>query len=260
MPFSADLVGVKYADGVSGVNSLSATNTKLFNAVSARLSGEKNYHRIVGTAARNSLLFNAGRITSYIVAGMLVAGMASALAGQVIMRDLMPLRLALFVIGQLLVVATGFYIAGYTKLLAPFERVGHALWRLLQRWIAQLLKPDRRRHKIDLFLLGALWGWIPCGMVYAMLATAMASGTAQNGALVMFGFGLGTLPAMFAAGTAAIALRRLAQKQNVRLAAGAVVIALGLYGLSRIGSLSDFAALGSMCASKIEAAFSSAAR
>jgi uncharacterized protein len=227
-------------------------NTKTIRISVADSTSGKMYLGTVGTAARSSLLFNSGRITSYIVAGTLVAGIASVLAGQIVMRDLMPLRLALFVMGQLLVIATGFYIAGYTKPLAPFERAGQMLWRHLQRWITPLLKRDSGHDRVDLFLLGALWGWIPCGMVYAMLASAMASGSAQNGALVMFGFGLGTLPAMFAAGTAAIPLRKLAQKPNIRIAAGASVVALGVYGLSHTGSLADFAALGAMCVSAIK--------
>ncbi len=210
-------------------------------------------------SARNSLAFNAGRIASYMIAGTLVAGIAGTIAGQVIMQDIMPIRLALFIVGQCLVIATGFYIAGYTKPMAPFERIGRVLWQFLQRFVAPRLLKNRLRGQGDLFLLGALWGWIPCGMVYGTLATAMAAGSAPGGALIMLGFGLGTLPAMFAAGAAAAPLRKLAQQQTIRIAAGAVVVALGLYGLSRSGTQADFAALGAFCSSAVATIFSGAA-
>lgn len=51
----------------------------------------------------------------------------------------------------------------------------------------------------SMFLIGILNGFLPCGLVYVALAGAIASGDAVSGAAVMFLFGLGTIPAMFAA-------------------------------------------------------------
>jgi sulfite exporter TauE/SafE len=50
----------------------------------------------------------------------------------------------------------------------------------------------------SLFLIGMLNGLLPCGLVYIALATALATGNAIGGALIMFAFGLGTIPAMAA--------------------------------------------------------------
>lgn len=50
-----------------------------------------------------------------------------------------------------------------------------------------------------MFLIGILNGFLPCGLVYVALAGAIASGDAISGAAVMILFGLGTVPAMFAA-------------------------------------------------------------
>ena len=53
-------------------------------------------------------------------------------------------------------------------------------------------------------LVAAIWatfalnGLLPCGLVYTMLAVAVAAGGPAQGALLMLGFGLGTLPAMLA--------------------------------------------------------------
>lgn len=50
-----------------------------------------------------------------------------------------------------------------------------------------------------MFLIGILNGFLPCGLVYVALAGAIASGDAISGTVIMFLFGLGTIPAMFAA-------------------------------------------------------------
>ena len=50
-----------------------------------------------------------------------------------------------------------------------------------------------------MFLIGIFNGFLPCGLVYVALAGAIASGDAITGAAVMILFGLGTVPAMFAA-------------------------------------------------------------
>jgi hypothetical protein len=50
-----------------------------------------------------------------------------------------------------------------------------------------------------MFIIGILNGFLPCGLVYVALAGAIASGDAISGAAVMILFGLGTVPAMFAA-------------------------------------------------------------
>ena len=52
------------------------------------------------------------------------------------------------------------------------------------------------RHAGQALALGALWGWLPCGLVYGMLAAAAGAGSAGGGAAVMAAFGLGTAPAM----------------------------------------------------------------
>ncbi|MFN5027995.1 MAG: sulfite exporter TauE/SafE family protein [Burkholderiales bacterium] len=202
--------------------------------------------RATGTM-RASTAFNAGRILSYVIAGALAAGVAGSLAERLVLNDMTPLRLLLYIFGQCLVIATGFYIAGVTKFLAPVERAGGWIWQRLQWWVAPRLQMHLRNGQARPFAFGALWGWIPCGLVYGTLATAISSGSVEGGALVMLGFGLGTLPAMFAVGAAAAPLRKFAQRARVRLAAGAIVIGMGLVGLSHATQLADFAALAQLC-------------
>jgi sulfite exporter TauE/SafE len=80
---------------------------------------------------------------------------------------------------------------------------------------------------------GFLWGWLPCGMVYSALVTAMLSGSAASGAAVMLAFGLGTLPMLLALGAAGAQLRQLLARRGVRVASGSLVLAFGMLGLAR---------------------------
>lgn len=79
----------------------------------------------------------------------------------------------------------------------------------------------------SMFLIGILNGFLPCGLVYVALAGAIASGDAITGAAFMILFGLGTIPAMFAASIFGrfinIGLRR---KLNKLIPVFAIVLAL----------------------------------
>ncbi|HCU53453.1 MAG TPA: cytochrome biogenesis protein, partial [Gammaproteobacteria bacterium] len=78
---------------------------------------------------------------------------------------------------------------------------------------------------------GLIWGWLPCGMVYAAIAWALTSGSALNGALLMLAFGLGTLPMLLAVGFAAEWLRDFVRHPWVRRAAGLTVLMFGVVTL-----------------------------
>lgn len=191
------------------------------------------------------LAFNGGRILSYGAAGAAVG----VLGGGALMSDAMPVRLALFLLANIIMLLTGLYIAGWTSGLAPLERAGQYLWRHLSPLTSKFLPVETLPQAA---LLGGLWGWIPCGLVYAMLVVALASGSALNGAATMIAFGLGTLPAMTAAGLLSAQLKTKLRDKRLRIAAGLVVIAMALVGLNRapaLAGLSDYASLAALCSS-----------
>jgi sulfite exporter TauE/SafE len=59
-----------------------------------------------------------------------------------------------------------------------------------------------RRGFLPTLLLGTLWGFLPCGLVFAMLVLAARTQTAWGGALTMLAFGLGTAPTLLGFGLA----------------------------------------------------------
>ncbi len=201
-----------------------------------------------GAEIRQSLMFNVGRLASYTLMGA-IAGAVGAAGGEFLIGDIAVARVSLFIVAELVMLATGLYLMGVAALLQPLERAASHLWRHLSP-LSRHLIPARTPRQAA--MLGALWGWIPCGLVYAMLIGAMASGSATLGALVMLAFGLGTLPAMMAAGVLASTLKTRFRLPRVRLIAGAVVVGMAVLGLARVPGVTEqraWAALGRMCAS-----------
>lgn len=177
------------------------------------------------------LSYNAGRISSYMLAGALAGGLAS---GAQSLSALAGLQLGFYWLANLMLVALGLYLMNAWQGLAWLEQGGRVLWQAAQPVLAPAMKalmPATRPHQA--FVLGALWGWLPCGMVYSVLLTAMLSGSASNGAAVMLAFGLGTLPMLTGLGLIGARLQRALQRRSVRLACGLLVLAFGLLGLYR---------------------------
>lgn len=172
--------------------------------------------------------YNAGRIASYMTAGALAGGLAGSAAS---LAALPALQAALYWAANLMLVALGLFLMDAWRGLARIEQAGQALWR----HVAPLLRrvSGTRAGPARMFALGALWGWLPCGMVYSVLVTAMLSGSALGGAGVMLAFGLGTLPMLAALGLAGDRLRALMARRAVRLACGLAILAFGLLGLAR---------------------------
>jgi sulfite exporter TauE/SafE len=175
------------------------------------------------------LAYNGGRIASYALAGAIAgaAGAASlALAGPLSAQ--LPARTLLYVCANLMLVLLGLYLLGVTRALAWPERLGQRLWRRLQP-LGQRFLPAR--SVAQAFPLGLVWGWLPCGLVYSALVTAMSSGSAASGAALMLAFGAGTLPNLLLAGLLAGRLQAYAARPALRIVAGIVVLAFGLHGL-----------------------------
>lgn len=60
-----------------------------------------------------------------------------------------------------------------------------------------------KRSFFSTLTLGILWGFLPCGLVFAMLVVAARTQTVYGGALTMLAFGLGTVPTLLGFGLAA---------------------------------------------------------
>lgn len=171
------------------------------------------------------LAYNLGRISSYVIAGALVGAIGSF---GLLFKDMLPVQMALYIAANLMMIALGLYLTGFTQSLAMTERLGQSLWRHIQPYTRRFLPA---RSVAQAYPLGLLWGWLPCGMVYGVLTVALLSGSAQRGAATMLAFGLGTLPNLLLAGMLLQRLRSVVQAPYVRMGSGLLVIAFGVWGL-----------------------------
>lgn len=170
-----------------------------------------------------ALLYNAGRIASYTVAGVIV-GSVGLLAGGSLQAP--GTGVVLRAITGLALVAIGLQVAFGLRLLQPIERLGLRLWARIAPLARNLMA---RRGAWAAFGLGALWGWLPCGLVYGMLFAALAAANPIESGGLMAAFGLGTAPAMVATGAFASRLHQYTRHRNFRRMAGIIVIGLGLW-------------------------------
>lgn len=174
-----------------------------------------------GKRLRLLLAYNLGRIFSYACAGLLLG-----LAGWAVASS--PAALALRVAAALLLIAMGLYLAGWWSGLTRIEALGRGLWRHIQPLASRLLPVSSLPRAL---LLGALWGWLPCGLVYSTLLWAASQGNAGYSAVLMLAFGVGTWPVLLATGLAAERVNALLRRRSVRVAGGVLVMLFGVWTL-----------------------------
>lgn len=187
------------------------------------------------------LTYSAGRIASYVIAGAIM-GMIGSMG--LFFERVLPVQLLLYVLANLVLVSLGLYLAGFGSQIVRLEALGNSLWRRIQPYSARVLPADTVGKA---FALGALWGWLPCGLVYSLLVTALLSGGAVKGAMVMLAFGLGTLPNLLLAGMVFKRLRDITSDRRVRIAAGALVAGFGILGLFKAFNMSEHIRHGVLC-------------
>ncbi len=167
--------------------------------------------------------YNLGRIASYTLAGAIVGLLGMLALG---FAGIQQLRLLFQLVAALMMIALGLYLGGWWLGLARIEKAGALWWRLLEPFGRRLIPV---RDVTGAITVGAIWGWLPCGLVYSVLIWALSAGDPLRGALLMLSFGLGTLPNLMLMGVFATSMRRFVQDARVRRLAGAMVIVLGLW-------------------------------
>ncbi|MCA1978810.1 MAG: sulfite exporter TauE/SafE family protein [Thiobacillus sp.] len=176
---------------------------------------------------RLHLAYNLGRVSSYVIFGAL----AGALGGTLKLADFMPVQTALYVLAQAVMILLGLYLAGFNQWVLVFERAGGVLWRRVKPLFQKLLPVKSVPQAV---LAGMAWGWLPCGLVYSVLVSALAAGSATSGAALMLAFGLGTLPNLLGMGLFARQIQPFMQNAWVRRAAGLAVAGFGVWALAAL--------------------------
>jgi len=169
------------------------------------------------------LAYNLGRISSYCIAGALLGYSFGFFA----VKSHLVFTLLQLVSGVMLILV-GLYITQWLNIIVYVERLGKGLWSLLSPLAKRLIPFQSPAGAVS---FGIIWGWLPCGLVYSTLTWSAASGSAAQGALIMLGFGLGTLPTMLAVGFVSGYLKSLLEMKIIKYISGLVII---IYGVNQI--------------------------
>ena len=172
------------------------------------------------------ILYNAGRLVTYTLIGAMVGWLGSALAYT---DRFHTITRTLLVASDLFIILVGFGTAGLFAGLSiarldfpgPLRAMTKAVQRLRQLPPALAALP-----------LGLLFGFLPCGYLYAVAITAAQSADVTTGALMLLAFGIGTVPALLLFGTATQWLGTRARLWMLRLA-GLLVAGMGAVNLFR---------------------------
>jgi uncharacterized protein len=165
--------------------------------------------------------YQLGRISCYTLFGLAFGWLGFHT------NQLSPLPV-LQVLSGVLLILMGLYISRLWMAISYLERAGKLVWNKISPLSKPLLPVTNSRQAI---LLGALWGWLPCGLVYTALGYALTTASPVNSALFMLFFGLGTLPATLLAGAASLRLKSWLNHPVVRNISALLFIGLGVYSL-----------------------------
>lgn len=188
------------------------------------------------------LPYNAGRLASYTTLGAL-AGAAGSFGW--LLGEALPLQQAAFALTNVLLVLMGLYVAGLRRIGHALEALGRVPWARIRPLATASLA--RTGTTPGAFAAGALWGLVPCGMVYAVLVGALLTGSALQGAALALAFGLGTLPNLLLLGVSGSLIARLTRRPRIRCLIGGTIALFGILGLLRLDVAATIPLLRELC-------------
>jgi len=176
--------------------------------------------------ATSAFLFNTGRVLSYACLGLISAWLLTKLGHAL---NVPKWSMILRFVTAVMIFLIGLQFLFNLQTLAGIERLGARVWKLI---LPFAIRASSLPGGTGRLLLGLCWGLLPCGLVYSVLLTASAAGSAISGAFVMMAFGLGTLPSMLGMSLAAPTLAAMLSDKWTKKLMGAALILLAVLSAS----------------------------
>ena len=164
------------------------------------------------------LLYNFGRVLTYTVLGALFG----AIGGVATFSN--TANGTLLIIAGVAMILAGLSLMGKIKFLTLIE---HSI-SSSNFYKQSFQKILHSKSNVSFFILGMLNGLLPCGFVYFFAIAAASTASPLYGALVMFIFGVSTIPAMFSLGFLS-SLASATSFRNMMMSLSSVAVIL--YGL-----------------------------
>lgn len=161
-----------------------------------------------------------GRLLSYTsLAGLL------SLLGQHFAHQYIGLLPIMRVLAGCLLIAMGLYIAQLWFGLRYLERGLQPVWKKLYGFASTPMRNSA-------LLTGLIWGCLPCGLVYSAMLWATLQGQGYQPMLLMFCFGLGTMPAMLVGSGLSSWVMSLMKQKQLQKAVGLLLIIAGVWSVA----------------------------
>jgi len=201
----------------------------------AYASGSSNAQR-----ATPHLMFNAGRLISYVLLGGILGAIGSKL-------QLSANFSAILVLGvSVLMLFLALQMIGVKAL----QRFQISMPKSMTRYVAN---EKNFKGKYMPFVMGALTFFLPCGFTITAQGLALISGSFLQGSLIMLAFSLGTLPVLLSIGLSSAKLvnnRKLSER--FLKTAGVVVLFFALFNVNNQMNVLGYSSLGDFAAKTIK--------
>ncbi|MBC3808733.1 sulfite exporter TauE/SafE family protein [Undibacterium seohonense] len=169
------------------------------------------------------LKLHGGRLSTYMLIGAFFGGLGAA---SLQWKADLPVTRVLFILGNVALVFLGVRLSGFP--------VGSLFPRFISEKFTKAYGGLMRfGHKPAMhpYLMGLVWGGLPCGLSYAIAPFALLSGAAWSGAVLMLLFGLAALPHLLIAQAMSRQLKQHGMMFVLQLVFAVLLISLGLLGL-----------------------------
>ena len=165
------------------------------------------------------LAYNSGRITSYVIIGVIFG-----MLGSIFIWNKITMGSFYIVIG-IFMILMGYSLMGKIRFLTSIES-SLATSSFVKKAFSKLI---HSKSLISFFFLGMLNGFLPCGLVYFFAASAASTTSAFWGGIVMLIFGLSTVPVLLGFGLFVGYFKNISFRETMIKLASIVIMAFGIY-------------------------------
>lgn len=205
--------------GLSSALGLNTPSSHLSKRIPTNQISNKNLFSVIDP---HVLAYNLGRVISYTLAGLIVG-----ILGFWLSKNLSNLSILRY-LAAIMLILMGLYLGKWFNGIIYTEKLGKLLWPIIQP-LSKRFIPIRSVK--DALIVGMVWGWLPCGLVYSALIWASLESSVTGSMLIMLCFGIGTLPAMLATGLFAQKFNHYAKKTWFRSISGLLMITFGIWSM-----------------------------
>lgn len=189
--------------------------------IASSLAGQvRDYNR--WPRLTRTLLFHIGRISCYAALGFIIGDVL-----RLLVQQSPSLVFYSRVLTGVMLVVIGLYVMGFGRAVKAIEGQLSFVWQKLQPLVQKF---KRVENYSDAYILGFLWGFLPCGVLYTALIWASSQTGDVSAGILMFFFGLGTIPALFAS---SVVVQKLLTGRNKKII-GAALIVFGFWSMAAV--------------------------